>query len=204
MTIDPHKWFHQPYEIGCLLVRDNKRLSGTFRNQPAYLRDLVGSAEEINFYDLGIQLTRRFRALKFYMSLKVYGMRAFRRSVESAIQLAEQLENHLNSCADWEVVTPANLSVITFRFNPGEQNLNAEQLDRLNQYISDCIIEAGEAMLATTIVKGQTVLRMCLINPRTTTADILSTLKSLENTHRSFYLPTINRYSPSTELRLLL
>ena len=85
VTIDPHKWFHQPYEIGCLLVRDNKRLSGTFRNQPVYLRDLVGAAEEVNFYDLGVQLTRRFRALKFYMSVKTYGLEAFRRSVEGRV-----------------------------------------------------------------------------------------------------------------------
>ncbi len=187
ITIDPHKWFHQPYEIGCLLVRDNKRLSGTFRNQPVYLRDLVGAAEEINFYDLGVQLTRRFRALKFYMSVKAYGMRAFRHSVESAIALAEQLEAHLNASPDWEVVTPASLAVITFRYNPNGTKLNDDQLDRLNQHISDRIIEEAEAMLATTIVNDRTVLRMCLINPRTRMDHIRSTLKLLEG-YASEYL----------------
>lgn len=180
ITIDPHKWFHQPYEIGCLLVRDNQRLSGTFRNQPVYLRDLVGAAEEINFYDLGVQLTRRFRALKFYMSIKAYGLGAFRKSVESAISLAEHFESQLRERAGWEVITPASLSVLTFRFNPTGQEMSPEQLNELNQHLSDRIIEEGRAMLATTIVNGMTVLRMCLINPRTKMTDLLSTLESLE------------------------
>ena len=180
ITIDPHKWFHQPYEIGCLLVRDNKRLSGTFRTQPVYLRDLVGAAEEVNFYDLGIQLTRRFRALKFYMSFKTYGLAAFRQSVETAISLAERLEAELRQRQNWEIITPASLSVITFRFHPAEEDLNSDQLDKLNQHLSDRIIEEGHAMLATTVVNEQTVLRMCLINPRTTIDDLLSTLETLE------------------------
>lgn len=181
ITIDPHKWFHQPYEIGCLLVRDNQRLSGTFRTRPVYLRDLAGAAEEINFYDLGIQLTRRFRALKFYMSLKAYGLGAFRRSVEVAIQLTERLEEHLHGQPDWQVITPASLAVINFRYKPARLNLNDGQIDQLNQRISDRIIEDGKAMLATTIVNQQTVLRMCLINPRTTMEHVLETLSTLES-----------------------
>ena len=186
ITIDPHKWFHQPYEIGCLLVRDNKRLSGTFRTQPAYLRDLAGAAEEINFYDMGIQLTRRFRALKFYMSLKTFGLAAFRETVGQSIALAEQVEDHLAGAADWEIVTSANLAVITFRFRPANAKLNDEDLDQLNQFLSDSIIRDGKAMLATTIVNGRTVLRMCLINPRTTFNDILSTLESLQDYGNEF------------------
>lgn len=184
-TIDPHKWFHQPYEIGCLLVRDNKRLSGTFRTQPAYLRDLAGAAEEVNFYDLGIQLTRRFRAFKFYMSLKTFGINAFRKSVEDSIVLAEEFAQHLHSLPNWEVVTEPSLAVLTFRFNPsGEasssQKLDEQKLDSINQELSDRIIADGKAMLATTIVNDRVVLRMCLINPRTTREDLLSTIAWLE------------------------
>lgn len=180
VTIDPHKWFHQPYEIGCLLVRDNKRLTGTFRTQPVYLRDLVGAAEEINFYDQGIQLTRRFRAFKFYMSMKTYGIGAFRKSVENSIDLTEQFDSYLQQAPDWEVVTGASLAVITFRYNPADRKLTDQELDRINQRLSDQIIADGKAMLATTIVSDRTVLRMCLINPRTTMDDLLSTIESLE------------------------
>jgi glutamate/tyrosine decarboxylase-like PLP-dependent enzyme len=114
------------------------------------------------------------------MSVKAYGMRAFRDSVETALELAEQLEEILNASSNWEVMTSASLSVITFRHKPKETNLNDEQLDQLNQHISDCIIDAGEAMLATTVVNDRTVLRMCLINPRTKMDDIRSTLRLLE------------------------
>lgn len=180
ITIDPHKWFHQPYEIGCLLVRDNNRLSGTFRTQPVYLRDLVGAAEEVNFYDMGIQLTRRFRAFKFYMSMKTYGIGAFRKSVETAIELSEQFELHLEKLPAWEIITKANLAVITFRFNPADRDLSAEEIDQINQHISERIIADGKAMLTTTIVNDRKVLRMCLINPRTKMDDLLSTIDSLE------------------------
>ncbi len=180
VTIDPHKWFHQPYEIGCLLVRDSRFLSGTFRTQPVYLRDLMGAAEEINFFDMGIQLTRRFRALKFYMSLKTYGLGAFRKSVKDSIALAEWWGGYLDQQPDWEVISAPSLAVITFRYRPANADFDECELDRINQYISDRIIEEAEAMLATTKVDGKTVLRMCLINPRTTKEHLTSTLESLE------------------------
>ncbi|WP_366517375.1 pyridoxal-dependent decarboxylase [uncultured Polaribacter sp.] len=66
LTVDPHKWFFQPYEIGCLLVKEASWLSNTFSEKPEYLRDIEGNESEINFYDYGIQLTRRFRALYVY------------------------------------------------------------------------------------------------------------------------------------------
>ncbi|MEZ6095951.1 MAG: pyridoxal-dependent decarboxylase [Pirellulaceae bacterium] len=180
LTIDPHKWFFQPYEIGCLLVRDARYLSGTFRTQPVYLRDLAGAAEEINFYDMGIQLTRRFRALKFYMSVKTFGLGAFRQAVEQGIELAEDVEQKLRGEQNWQVVTPAQLAVLTFRYVPTDRNLDNEAIDKLNAHISKRIIEEQRAMLATTIVNGRTVLRMCLINPRTSMSDIECTLNALQ------------------------
>ncbi len=71
LVVDPHKWLFQPYEIGCLLVRDRKQLLETFQYFPEYLQDLEGTATQINFSDYGLQLTRSFRALKLWMSLKV-------------------------------------------------------------------------------------------------------------------------------------
>src|SRR5690606_14400081 len=92
ITVDPHKWFYQPYEIGCLLVRNHKWLKGTFTEKPEYLKDIEGNDSEINFYDHGIELTRRFRALKFYMSLKTFGVNAFRNDVDYNIALGEEVE----------------------------------------------------------------------------------------------------------------
>jgi glutamate/tyrosine decarboxylase-like PLP-dependent enzyme len=176
LTVDPHKWFYQPYEMGCLLVRNHKWLSKTFTEKPEYLRDIEGNTSEINFYDHGVQLTRRFRALKFYMSIKTFGLSSFRDAVSYSINLAEKTERFIRKSSNWEVVSPATLAVINFRYNPIHQKFSEKQLDVFNQTISERIIASKEALLVTTILQKQIVLRMCLINPRTTFDDVKSTL----------------------------
>ncbi len=175
LTVDPHKWFYQPYEMGCLLVRNHKNLSHTFTEKPEYLRDIEGNTSEINFYDHGIQLTRRFRALKFYMSLKTFGLKEFRDAITYNIDLAEEVETKLRKNKYWEVVFPATLAVINFRYNPIEKNYTEKQLDAINQYISEKVVASRKALLVTTLLHGQVVLRMCLINPRTSLEDIQET-----------------------------
>ncbi|MBV1924068.1 MAG: aminotransferase class V-fold PLP-dependent enzyme [Flavobacteriaceae bacterium] len=176
LTVDPHKWFYQPYEMGCLLVRNVNHLKGTFTEKPEYLRDVEGNTSEINFYDHGIQLTRRFRALKFYMSVKTFGLSSFRKAISYNIDLAEKTETILRKSPNWEVISPATLAVINFRYNPIGNDLSEKQLDALNQKISKGVMESKEALLVTTILHNQVVLRMCLINPRTTLDDIKDTL----------------------------
>ncbi|WP_298758628.1 aminotransferase class V-fold PLP-dependent enzyme [uncultured Psychroserpens sp.] len=181
LTIDPHKWLFQPYEMGCLLVRNHKWLSKTFSEKPEYLRDIEGNTSEINFYDHGIQLTRRFRALKFYMSMKTFGLEAFKTAISYSIDLTENVEAHLRKSPNWEVISPATLAVINFRYNPIGMTLSEKKLDALNQHISQKILESREALLVTTILQNQIVLRMCLINPRTTINDIKNTLALCES-----------------------
>ena len=181
LTVDPHKWFFQPYEMGCLLVKNHKWLSDTFSEKPEYLRDIEGNESEINFYDHGIQLTRRFRALKFYMSVKTFGLNAFSEAVDYSIKLTEDLEDLLRMSPEWEIISPATLAVINYRYNPIAYNLSEKQLDELNQYISKRIIAEKEAVLVTTILQNQIVLRMCLINPRITMKDIRNTVNLCES-----------------------
>ena len=180
LTVDPHKWFYQPYEMGCLLVRNSKWLKHTFTEKPEYLKDVEGNDSEINFYDHGVQLTRRFRALKLYMSVKTFGLKAFRKAIDYNLKLAEQTEAILRKSSKWEVVSPATLAVINFRYNSIKLNLNEEELDELNQKISEKIMASREALLVTTILQNQIVLRMCLINPRTTLEDIKGTINLCE------------------------
>ena len=176
LTVDPHKWFYQPYEIGCLLIKDSSWLSSTFSESPEYLRDIEGNESEINFYDYGIQLTRRFRALKFYMSIKTYGLDTFKKAVTYNIQLADDVEKILRKSKNWEIISPATLAVINFRYNPIGLNLSEKEIDELNQKISQRIMESKEALLVTTLLNKQVVLRMCLINPKTTINDVKETL----------------------------
>lgn len=180
ITVDPHKWFYQPYEIGCLLVRNHKWLKNTFTEKPEYLRDVEGNTSEINFYDHGMELTRRFRALKFYMSIKTFGLNEFRKAINFNIALAEKTEVFLRKSPNWEIISPATLAVINFRYNPINKRLSEKKLDALNQYISKEVIASREALLVTTILNGQVVLRMCLINPRTTFKDVEDTINLCE------------------------
>ena len=186
LTIDPHKWLFQPYEMGCLLVRNHRHLSHTFTEKPEYLRDIEGNTSEINFYDLGIQLTRRFRALKFYMSIKTFGLDAFRKAVDYNIWLADQVEELLRGSSQWEVVHPATLAIINFRYNPIEKEFTADELDSINQFISEKVVESRHALLVTTLLNKQVVLRMCLINPRTTFDDVKETIQLCEDFAKEF------------------
>lgn len=180
LTIDPHKWLYQPYEMGCLLVRNHKWLSQTFTEKPEYLKDIEGNTSEINFYDHGIQLTRRFRALKFYMSLKTFGVNAFKNAISGNIRLAEQVEEILRQSPKWEVISPATLAIINFRFNPIAFNYSKKELDLINQDISKQVIASRKALLVTTLLQNQVVLRMCLINPNTSIKDVNETLSLCE------------------------
>ena len=180
LTVDPHKWFFQPYEMGCLLVRNSSWLKDTFTETPEYLRDVEGNESEINFYDHGVQLTRRFRALKLYMSVKTFGMSAFRKAIDYNLKLAEKTESLLRKSAQWEVISPATLAIINFRYNPIDKNFSEKELDQLNQKISEKVMDSREALLVTTILQDQVVLRMCLINPRTTLQDVKETIDLCE------------------------
>jgi glutamate/tyrosine decarboxylase-like PLP-dependent enzyme len=181
LTIDPHKWLFQPYEMGCLLVRNHKWLSKTFSEKPEYLRDIKGNTSEINFYDHGVQLTRRFRALKFYMSMKTFGLDAFKSAITYSIDLADNVEDYLRKSTNWEVISSATLAVINFRYNPIGKTFSEKELDALNQKISQNVVDSREALLVTTVLQNQVVLRMCLINPRTTLNDVKETLELCES-----------------------
>lgn len=181
LTVDPHKWFFQPYEIGCLLVKKHKWLKGTFTEKPEYLRDIEGNTSEINFYDHGIELTRRFRALKFYMSVKTFGLGEFRKAISYNVKLAEATEAFLRKSSNWEIISPATLAVINFRYNPIGNKLSEKKLDALNQRISKSVVDSQQALLVTTVLNKQVVLRMCLINPRTTLDDVKETILLCES-----------------------
>ncbi|MBC7810174.1 MAG: aminotransferase class I/II-fold pyridoxal phosphate-dependent enzyme, partial [Burkholderiales bacterium] len=178
VTIDPHKWLFQPYDMGCVLVKDPRHLRQTFRLVPEYLKDTDSRSEqEVNFYDYGVQLTRGFTALRLWMSIKIFGIAAFRDAVAGGIEQAEYLESLLRPDKRWDIVTPAHIGVITFQYM--HPKLKPADIDEVNRRIVDEMVEDGYAMIATTVLRGRTVQRMCTINPRTTHDDLRETLKRM-------------------------
>lgn len=177
LTLDPHKWLFQPLEAGCLLVRDGAALARTFTVTPDYLRDAAPSWGEVNFADRGIQLTRQCRALKLWMSVKVFGGAAFRSAIEQGLAMADFAEQLIVADPRWDLVTPARLGILTFRaVQPGRTEA---ELDELNAQLPRAALADGYAFFSTTRVGGLTALRLCTINPRTTTADVERSLAVL-------------------------
>lgn len=178
LSLDPHKWLFQPFEIGCVLLRDGRLLEETFAVMPEYLKVILDSGGGVNFCDRGPQLTRGFRALKLWMSIQTFGLDAFREAVQIGLDHARFVEQTLREREGWEVVTPATLGVVTFRFRP--PGVPETELNRLNLAVSRELGAGGFAMVMTTELRGQSVLRMCPINPRTTRRDIEETLLRME------------------------
>jgi glutamate/tyrosine decarboxylase-like PLP-dependent enzyme len=169
IAIDPHKWLFQPYECGVLLVRHEGALASAFALHPEYLADVSGHGGEVNFFDRGVQLTRGFRALKLWMTIKTYGLAAIRRGIEHGIHTAEAAEAMLRS-AGWEIATPAQLGIVSFR--------RGDDAGRHLRTVSEMQAE-GVAAVSSTVLHGLTVLRMCTINPQTSTEDLELTVAAL-------------------------
>jgi glutamate/tyrosine decarboxylase-like PLP-dependent enzyme len=180
ITFDPHKWLFQPFEIGCVLVRDVRHLRQAFTvhgdDHGEYLEDIARIVgEEIVFYEHGVQLTRSFRALKLWMTLRVFGVRAMREAIAYGIRLAEETERLLRADPRFEVVTPAQLGIVTF-VPRGDGAMTGEERDAWVSRIVDAVLADGFAMMTSTTVFDRLVLRMCTINPKTTEDDLRATL----------------------------
>jgi aromatic-L-amino-acid decarboxylase len=170
LVLDPHKWLFQPYELGCVLVREPGLLERTFALEGAYLRDVTGG--DVNFRDRSLQLTRGGRALKLWLSVRVFGLAAFRDAVGRGIALAEHAESVLAARPGWEVVTPAQLGIVCFR---------REGDDALQTRIAEAMVRDGYAAPSTTELAGRGVLRLCTINPRTTFEEVERTIERMES-----------------------
>jgi glutamate/tyrosine decarboxylase-like PLP-dependent enzyme len=178
VTLDPHKWLAQPYDAGCVLVRDGRLLEATFAQQPDYMQDVLADAGEVNFADRGLALTRRFRALKIWLSVKVLGVSWFRRLVERCLRLAEYAEGLIAATPGFRVVVPRQLSVFCFRHEPPGLT-DGEALDRHNTAVLEAVNATGRAFLSSTRHGGRVTLRMCFVNWRTTAADVEEVVRLL-------------------------
>ncbi len=170
VVVDPHKWLFQPYDLGCVFVRRPGVLANAFRMTPEYLADATGGGE-VDLRDRGPELTRRGRALKLWLTFKVYGSRRLGAAVARGIENAEHAERLIAADPGWRVVTPAQLAIVTFApLDAGDDTCRA---------LAERVARSGVAALTSTRLHGRPVLRLCTINPRTTPADVARTLAAL-------------------------
>ena len=175
LALDAHKWLFQPIECGAVLVRDRRWLPRTFKETPEYLKDVQSEGEELNFMYQGIQLTRQFRALKVWLSFKVFGLDAISEAIAAGFENAELAERLLRETGRWEIVTPAQMAILTFRYQPA--NDDAALAERVTHGLVGRLLDDGYAFAAGTQLRGKTVMRMCCNNPRTTPADLEATIQ---------------------------
>lgn len=115
---DAHKWLFQTYACSTVLFRDRKHLAGFYSSDPEYLRDAAAENGEINYWEWGIELTRPARSLKLWLTLQTLGTDQISDMVTHGIDLAQQAESMLRNQPEWEVVTPAQLAIVNFRYAP--------------------------------------------------------------------------------------
>ena len=179
---DAHKWLFQTYACGMVLVKEKRNMMDSFGAHPEYLKDLEAEHTEINPSDMGMELTRPARGLKLWLTLQVMGSKAFGEAIDHGFVLAQWAEDELKTCEDVEMISPAHMAMVNFRYNP--QGYTEKQKDALNQQISRKMVQSGYAGVFTTELKGKKVLRICSIHPETTEKDIRTTVQRL---HQYYY-----------------
>ena len=178
--LDPHKWFFQPYEVGCLLARDRNTLKNAFAVRPDILQDTIWGKDHPNFADYGLQLSRSFRALKVWMSIQTFGMAAFRRAIAKGMELAARAEDHVRASPVLEATSTPTLGIVCFRVNPAEGDLDEEALEEVNRIVLARMFWDDRAFMSSTMLHGTFTLRMCIVNHTTTWDDVRETLESVE------------------------
>jgi glutamate/tyrosine decarboxylase-like PLP-dependent enzyme len=181
VSFDAHKWLGVPYEAGCLLVRDIEALRRTYAMHATYL--LPASDNEysgLNYFDYGPQLSRGWRALKVWMTLRYYGADGIRTFFRQTMACAKRLHELVSGSDDFEVVQPAPLLYIySFRWAPKELRGDDALLDQLNQRISDELQRRLLAFAMTTRIRGRVTQRLSICSHRTTVADIEATFENM-------------------------
>ena len=175
-----HKWFFQPYETGCLLVKDVRTLERAFSIHHDVLQDSVWGANHPNQADHGLQLSRRDRAFKIWMSVQIFGMAAFRAAVTKGIELAERAARYVEDSPVLELLTPASLGIVCFRVNPDAGAGGEELLHRINRNVLARVFWEERAFMSSTSLRGRFALRLCVINHSTTWQDVRETLETIE------------------------
>lgn len=179
LSMDAHKWLLQTYGCSVVLLRNRSVLVQSFAAHPEYLKDAESTEGSIEFWDLGVELTRPARGLKLWLTLQVLGSREIGRIIEHGCAMAELAEKMICEQPDWEIVSPAQLGIVCFRY-VSNKAMGESDLDKINQDISREITESGFAQIFTTELQGKKVLRMCTINPETTESDICETIERLK------------------------
>lgn len=175
LSLDPHKWLYAPFDIGVLLVRDPQHLRDTYAETSEYIAVTeTAPLESHAFWDHGMALSRRFRALKLWIMFKLRGVDAYRSAIADNIAVREYLDTRIAAEDELELLS-SGLSISCFRYRPtgmGASAMDALALDRINTAIQRQLLDTGEVVLSPTTLDGRYSLRICIVNFRTRRQDM--------------------------------
>ncbi len=180
-TVDPHKTLFVPFEAGAVFTRHRGLLPATFGARAAYLPN---AEEGFQFRDYGPQLSRNFRALKIYLTLKIYGADAILSTWERLHRLAAQFGALLEAAPDFQLVTPVSMGIVAFRYAPADLTDEAA-LNALNHALVPVLQQQGEAFLSRTHLGETEALRACFISYRTTEDDLARIMEAVRKAGES-------------------
>jgi len=172
LALDPHKWLYQPLDCGCLLHRNAEAARAAFAQSGDYVRPLAGDRIESHaYFEESIELSRRFRALKLWFSLRYHGIESFRESIRKDLRHAQRLSALITKTPGLELMAPVELSAVCFRY-VGDRNSPCPEPDRANSGILRRINQRGRVYLSNATLRSRFCLRACIVNHRTTDQDI--------------------------------
>jgi aromatic-L-amino-acid/L-tryptophan decarboxylase len=168
LVVNPHKWMFVPMDLSVLFVKDEAMVRRAFSLVPEYLTTTDGDV--VNYMDYGLQLGRRFRALKLWFVLRHLGARGIRDRLRGHIELAQIFASWVAAEPDWEVLAPHPLSVVCFRYAP--KGRDPQSYDELNARLLDAVNATGELFISHTKIGGAYALRLAIGNLRTERSDV--------------------------------
>lgn len=179
LVVNPHKWLFTPIDCSALYSRHPHVLRRAFSLVPEYLTHTAGS-QVTDYMDYGIQLGRRFRALKLWFVLRYFGERGIAERIAHHIEMAQEFAAWVDASPDWERLAPTPFSLVCFRARPAALADDEAALDRLNDALMARVNTTGKAFLSHTRLHGRYTLRLAIGNLRTTRADVAQTWDLLQ------------------------
>ncbi len=165
IALDFHKWLYQPFEAGCVLVKSWSSFKKTYYKKASYLSSDISADERVDFNEYQFQLSRNAKALKIWMSFKVYGADLLRQMIAKDLSLTRHLADQVQSATDFSLKSNATLGVVCFTYL-GRGGHDQETIDRLNTQIIPALELDGRVFITGTQLQGHPVIRACLINHR--------------------------------------
>jgi aromatic-L-amino-acid decarboxylase len=176
LSLDPHKWLYQPLDCGCLLYRDVNAAHAAFSHTGDYAKALTNDPiESFAFFEESLELSRRFRALRLWFSLRYHGLQAFRAAIQKDLDMAQRLAKALAERPHLELLAPVELSAVCFR-HIGNETPPEDELNRHNAAILKRVVQRGRVYLSNATLRGKFCLRACIVNHRTTEGDVDSVI----------------------------